>query len=211
MSYSDRNYRHRNPRGNEEKRSSTPFFNAPKNAVNRKKKEAIQRLATSKEDEKLGTNDARMEKDKEDPLKPVQKKDAPKKGKKEEEKAVKKKDSPKKGKKEEEKPVRKKEKEKQTTSARVADAIRKQSGKGNPLPPRLLAEMNKSLGADLSEVSIHTDVAAAKLCQELHALAFTHGRDIFFDTGRYNPESPEGKKLLVHELTHVVQQSNTDN
>jgi hypothetical protein len=236
MSYSDRNYRHRNPRGKEENQGKTPFFNAPKNAVNRKKKETIQRLATSKEDEKLSTNDARMEKDKEDPLKPVQKKDAPKKGKKEEEKPVQKKDAPKKGKKEEEKPVQKKGKKKEeekpvqkkakkkeeekpvqkkedkhTTSARVAESIKQQLGKGNHLPPRLLAEMNKSLGADLSRVCIHTDVAAAKLCRELHALAFTHGQDIFFDEGRYNPESPEGKKLLVHELTHVVQQSNTDN
>ena len=103
-----------------------------------------------------------------------------------------------------------KKEDKDTVSARVTESIRQQLGRGHPLSPRLLAEMNKSLGADLSEVCIHTDVAAAKLCQELHALAFTHGRDIFFDEGRYNPESPEGKKLLVHELTHVVQQSNTD-
>jgi len=206
--------------------------------VNRKKKETIQRLATSKEDEKLATNDARMEKDKEEPMKPVQKKDAPKKGQKEEkekpvqkagkpkkdekEKPVKKKEAPKKEK-DKEKPVQKKEapgkekekpvqkKEKETTSARVAEEIRQQLGKGRPLPPTLLAEMNKSLGADLSNVCIHTDVAAAKLCQELNAYAFTHGRDIFFDTGRFNPESPEGRKLLVHELAHVVQQSNTDN
>lgn len=217
MSYSDRTYRHRNPRGKEEKGARTPFFHAPKNGVNRKKKETIQRLATSKEDEKLATNDARMEKDKEEPLKPVQKKEAPKK---EKEKPVQKAAKPKKDKeekpvqkkarsvKEEEKPVQKKEKE--TTSARVAEAIREQTGKGRPLPPKLLAEMSRSLGADLGGVCIHTDVAAAKLCQELNALAFTHGRDVFFDTGRYNPESPEGRKLLIHELTHVIQQQSNN-
>ena len=218
MSYSERTYRQRNPRGKEEKGAKAPFFNAPKNGVNRKKKETIQRLATSKEDEKLSTNDARMEKDKEEPMKPMHRKEAPKKEKekpvqkkeapkKEKEKPVQKKEAPKK---EKEKPVQKKEKETTSTSQRVAEAIKQQAGKGRKLPPGLLAQMNKSLGADLSGVCIHTDAAAAKLCQHLHALAFTHGQDIFFDEGRYNPESVEGRKLLVHELTHVVQQSNTE-
>ena len=261
MSYSERTYRQRNPKGKEDKGGKTPFFQSQGNKVHRKKKDETLRrhLATSKEDEKLGTNDARMEKDREEPMKPVQKKDAPKKdkkeekpvqkkGKKDEEKPVQKKDAPKKdkkeekpmqkkGKKDEEKPVQKKEapkkdkkeekpvqkkgkkeeekpvqkKEKEETSARVAEEIKRQSGKGRPLPPHLQTELGKSMGADLTGVSIHTDAAAAKLCQELHAIAFTHGRDIFFDSGRYNPESPEGRKLLVHELAHVVQQSNTDN
>src|SRR5581483_11657965 len=153
---------------------------------------------------------------KEEPLKPLHRKEAPKK---EKEKPVQKKDAPKKEKekpvqkadkhkKEKEKPVQKKEKE--TASQRVTEAIRQQLGKGRKLPPGLLGEMNRSLGADLSDVCIHTDAAAAKLCQELHAHAFTHGRDVFFDSGRFNPESAEGRKLLVHELTHVVQQSNTE-
>jgi hypothetical protein len=42
--------------------------------------------------------------------------------------------------------------------------------------------------------------------QELGAQAFTHGSDIFFNQGKYQPESPPGKHLLAHELVHVVQQ-----
>jgi hypothetical protein len=60
MSQQVRNFRHRNPKGGEEKKTGSPFF------------KSIQRLATSKEDEKLATHDARMEKDKEEPVKPVQ-------------------------------------------------------------------------------------------------------------------------------------------
>jgi hypothetical protein len=43
--------------------------------------------------------------------------------------------------------------------------------------------------------------------KELHAQAFTHGSDIYFNEGKYNPASNEGKQLLAHELTHVVQQT----
>jgi hypothetical protein len=91
-------------------------------------------------------------------------------------------------------------------SPEVAAGIKRQSGKGSPLPAGTLAEMNKSFGMDFSQVRIHTDSAAARLCEELNAQAFTHGTDIFFNEGKYNPESTEGKLLLAHELTHVVQQ-----
>src|ERR1700761_3779787 len=60
MSYTLRTYRHRNPKGGDDKKTKSPFF------------KGIQRLATSKEDEKLATHDARMGKDKEEPMKPVQ-------------------------------------------------------------------------------------------------------------------------------------------
>jgi len=68
--------------------------------------------------------------------------------------------------------------------------------------------MSKSFGVDFSNVRIHHDTASAKLCQELNAIAFTHGQDIFFNEGKFNPDSKEGKMLLAHELTHVVQQAN---
>jgi hypothetical protein len=274
MSYSLRNYRHRNPQKGEEKKTATPFFNAPKGASVQKKKEGaffqpkltigqpgdihekeadavasqvVQRLATSKEDEKLGTNDARMEKDKEDPLKPVQKKEGgdekkekkdihmtedPKKKKKEIHKAEdpkkKKKDShkaedPEKKKKEIHKADDPKKKRKKgpgagqiqkkpetTASDRVSAEIQNQSGKGSPLPAKVLAEMNHSFHMDFSKVRVHHDAAAAKLCLELHAQAFTHGHDIYFNEGKYNPESAEGKLLLAHELTHVAQQHSAD-
>jgi hypothetical protein len=42
--------------------------------------------------------------------------------------------------------------------------------------------------------------------QQLKSQAFTHGKDIYFNEGKFDPESKTGKKLLAHELTHVVQQ-----
>ncbi len=253
MGYQLRNYRHRNPKGKEDSSKSSPFFQP----VQRKEPPGLQRLATSKEDEKLGTNDARMEKDKEEPMKPVQKKDAPDKQKGDTEekkekpgaakagapqKAGPKKDKkgkkgpePKKDKKakavqkkgdkddcpavklpeQEKKPKARKKSEKKGEKKApdkheaVAAGIKDQSGKGSPLPRKILAEMNKSFGVDFSNVRIHHDAAAATLCRELNAMAFTHGQDIFFNEGKFNPETKEGKLLLAHELTHVVQQSNS--
>jgi hypothetical protein len=210
MSYSMRNYRHRNPQGGEEKKGSQPFFQGEKGkAVQRKKKEAffVQRLATSHEDEKLGTNDARMEKDKEDPLKPVQKADQDKKpgGKDTGQK-------PGGEKKKKKKPAggaaggKVQKKEKPGATAAVAAELEHQAGKGSQLPADLLAEMGHKFGADFSHVRIHHDAAAAALCTKLHAQAFTHGCDIYFNEGQYHPDSPEGKHLLAHELTHVIQQ-----
>ncbi|HEY4112027.1 MAG TPA: DUF4157 domain-containing protein [Puia sp.] len=201
MSYQLRNYRHRNPKGGDEKKSSSPFFKSPqKGAVQKKKRDGffpgIQRLATSKEDEKLATNDAKMEKDKEEPMKPVQRSAKPGEKKK----------------KEKEKPVQKRQltvqRKARKTSDAVADAIKKQAGKGSSLPPTVLTEMNHAFGMDFCHVRVHYDAASAALCKELNAAAFTHGQDIYFGEGMYNPHSEEGKKLLAHELTHVVQQAN---
>jgi hypothetical protein len=43
------------------------------------------------------------------------------------------------------------------------------------------------------------------MSREIHARAFTYGNDIYFNQGQFSPETPEGKNLLAHELTHVVQ------
>jgi hypothetical protein len=59
---------------------------------------------------------------------------------------------------------------------------------------------------DFSGVRIHCDGHAAQMTNDLHAEAFTIGQDIFFGPGRYAPETASGKRLLAHELTHVVQQ-----
>jgi len=212
MSYSSRNYRHRNPRGGEEKQGSRPFFQgAGKKSLQRKKKDAffhVQRLATSKEDDKIATNDARMEKDKEEPMKPVQTKPA------QDKQPAGKGAAPKGGgdKKKKKKPpqgggkVQKKEK-KGSAADGVAAELNRQAGKGSPMPAELLAEMGHSFGVDFSHVRIHCDATAAALCSQLHAQAFTHGCDIYFSEGQYRPETAEGKRLLAHELTHVVQQN----
>jgi hypothetical protein len=66
--------------------------------------------------------------------------------------------------------------------------------------------MGASLGHDFSDVNIHTDNRSATLNRKINARAFTHGRDVFFGKGEFFPETKNGKHLLAHELTHVVQQ-----
>jgi len=62
------------------------------------------------------------------------------------------------------------------------------------------------LDSDFSKVKIHRDSAANESAKSLNALAYTKGNDIVFASGQYQPETQEGKRLLAHELTHVVQQ-----
>ena len=66
--------------------------------------------------------------------------------------------------------------------------------------------MEGSFETDFSGVRVHTDQEAAQMNQDLSAQAFTHGSDVYFNEGKFNPESGGGKHLLAHELTHVVQQ-----
>jgi len=67
--------------------------------------------------------------------------------------------------------------------------------------------MESTLHADFSRVRVHTDTEADALNRALHARAFTTGRDIFFGRHEYNPATSDGRELLAHELTHVVQQT----
>jgi len=67
--------------------------------------------------------------------------------------------------------------------------------------------MEPRFGHDFSQVQVHTDEKAADSARSVNALAYTVGRDVVFGTGQYAPETTAGKRLLAHELTHVVQQS----
>lgn len=67
------------------------------------------------------------------------------------------------------------------------------------------------MGYDFSNVRLHTDSAAARSAQSINALAYTTGNDIVFNEGQYNPATDTGKRLLGHELTHVVQQNGWSN
>ncbi|UCC86432.1 MAG: DUF4157 domain-containing protein [Anaerolineales bacterium] len=80
-------------------------------------------------------------------------------------------------------------------------------GGGQPLPAHVRAFMEPRFGADFSNVRVHADGEAAQMSQRLSAQAFTHGQDIYLSAGQYSPGSDAGKRLLAHELTHVVQQS----
>jgi Domain of unknown function (DUF4157) len=86
-------------------------------------------------------------------------------------------------------------------------AIRALQGGGQPLPESVRAYIEPRMGYDFTGVQIHTDGHAAQLARSVDALAFTVGRDIVFGAGQYRPETNEGKRLLAHELTHVVQQN----
>jgi hypothetical protein len=79
-------------------------------------------------------------------------------------------------------------------------------GSGRPLPASLRQEFETSFGADFGAVRIHTGDQAVQLSRDLHAQAFTHGSDLFFGAGSYAPRTSAGRRLLAHELTHVVQQ-----
>ena len=77
---------------------------------------------------------------------------------------------------------------------------------GRPMEPAIRNWMEQRFGVSFAAVRIHTDSQAIRLCNELGAHAFAYGSHIFFNAGKYDPESTEGKRLLAHELTHVIQQ-----
>lgn len=93
-----------------------------------------------------------------------------------------------------------------TASPQLSSQLNISKGGGDPLPGKTLGFMNQAFGADFSTVRVHTGNQAAEMSQGIQAKAFTHGSDIYFNRGQYSPESSEGKRLLGHELTHVVQQ-----
>lgn len=77
-------------------------------------------------------------------------------------------------------------------------------GSGQPLSDETRAFMEPRFGADFGNVRIHE---TPDLASSIQAQAFTHGQDIYFNSGKYNPGSSSGKTLLAHELTHTVQQA----
>ncbi len=77
---------------------------------------------------------------------------------------------------------------------------------GQQLPDATRAFMEQRFGHDFSGVRVHTGVQAARSAQSVSALAYTVGHDIVFGEGQYEPGADHGKRLLAHELTHVVQQ-----
>jgi hypothetical protein len=79
-------------------------------------------------------------------------------------------------------------------------------GGGAPLQTGTREQMESSFGADFSTVRIHQGGSAVQMNRDLGAQAFTHGNDIYFNSGKYSPGSKSGQHLLAHELTHTLQQ-----
>lgn len=96
--------------------------------------------------------------------------------------------------------------QKRTPAPSSDSPIQKAGSQGQPLPESERAFFESRLGQELGDVRIHTDVRAAKQAEQLDARAFTLGQDIVFGAGQYAPHTDEGKRLLAHELTHIVQQ-----
>ncbi len=81
---------------------------------------------------------------------------------------------------------------------------------GLPLDSATRAFMEPRFGQDFSGVRVHTDAKSAKSAQAVNALAYTVGRDVVFGAGQHAPDTGAGRRLMAHELTHVVQQSRGD-
>jgi uncharacterized protein DUF4157 len=78
---------------------------------------------------------------------------------------------------------------------------------GQSLDATTRAFVEPRFGYDFSHVRIHSSEAAGQSAREVSAQAYTVGNDIVFGSGRFAPETPEGRHLLSHELAHVIQQS----
>ncbi|RYJ38359.1 DUF4157 domain containing protein [Flavobacterium anhuiense] len=88
----------------------------------------------------------------------------------------------------------------------IESKLNSSKGGGSPLSGKIKTEMESGIGADFSNVRIHNDSNAVQMNKQLGAQAFATGNNIYFNEGKYNPNSKEGKHLLAHELTHTVQQ-----
>ncbi len=80
------------------------------------------------------------------------------------------------------------------------------SGSGSPLDASVRSYMEPRFGHDFSKVRVHSGSRAAESASAVNALAYTVGNNVVFNRGAYRPESASGKRLIAHELTHVVQQ-----
>jgi hypothetical protein len=87
--------------------------------------------------------------------------------------------------------------------------LRDAKGLGLALSDHTRQEMESAFDAGFAKVRIHTDGEAVQMSRALQAHAFTYGQDIYFNEGRYDPNSSGGTHLLAHELTHTLQQRGT--
>jgi outer membrane protein OmpA-like peptidoglycan-associated protein len=81
---------------------------------------------------------------------------------------------------------------------------------GQPLDGPTRAYFEPRFGHDFASVRVHTDAHAAASAAAIGAVAYTYGPHIAFAAGRYEPTTISGRRLLAHELTHVLQQGSTD-
>jgi Domain of unknown function (DUF4157) len=79
-------------------------------------------------------------------------------------------------------------------------------GGGRPLEPELRSDMEQRLGHDFGDVRVHSDAPAGESARSVGAHAYTVGSEVVFQPSSWAPETPDGRRMLAHELTHVAQQ-----
>jgi hypothetical protein len=94
-----------------------------------------------------------------------------------------------------------------TVSNSFTAALQGSAGSGSSLPAATKGFMESAFNTDFSNVRIHTGGEAVAMNNAINAKAFTYGNDIYFSEGAYCLETAAGSKLLAHELTHTIQQS----
>ena len=92
------------------------------------------------------------------------------------------------------------------TSPQFSSQLSNTRGGGHAMPTGTQSFMENRFGRDFSHVRLHTDGTAANMSAGIQAKAFTHGSDIYFNRGEFQPNTEGGTRLLAHELTHTVQQ-----
>ena len=96
-----------------------------------------------------------------------------------------------------------------TPSSSFESKLKTSKGGGSPMTNSVKTEMETGFGQNFSNVRIHTGNHAIQMSRDIGAKAFTNGNNIYFNSSNYNPTSTTGKRLLAHELTHVVQQKSS--
>jgi len=92
------------------------------------------------------------------------------------------------------------------TGTAPASVDRVLASTGRPLEPALQQDMGQRFGHDFSRVRVHSDAAGEQSAQDVNAHAYTVGHNVVFGAGQFAPETHAGKRLLAHELVHIVQQ-----
>jgi len=90
----------------------------------------------------------------------------------------------------------------------VSDLLNEVVGSpGQSLDAETRSFMESRLGYDFGQVRLHIDSKAAESAAAINAKAYTIGDNIAFGAGQYSPGTVEGRRLLAHELTHILQQA----
>ncbi|MBG6132802.1 hypothetical protein IWQ47_004368 [Aquimarina sp. EL_43] len=92
------------------------------------------------------------------------------------------------------------------TGVRFQNQLHNSTSGGRSMSKSVSSFMESRFGADFSAVKIHTDTSAQQMSKQVNAHAFTYGNHVYFNSGKYDPDSSSGKTLLAHELTHTIQQ-----